>query len=905
MVRIFQNPTLDKKSNNLIEKLIDLINDGYILCDDNFIPLSIPDIFLLDILKNRKNMLVVHDLNNPKKWRKLDAKIKTSKPDKIQSFADNWDIFEESIVGGEFKTISGCELYVSWENQKDKRYHHITVYATGQKGHRAIVLLTSIGSIPSRRYKGASGFIRPRIFVEDLAKAIEEAEGELIVTTGCPISITSEALKNGQINEARRFFEWAIENIPRSNFFAELHLCDVSLDWNDKFNLADGKYYSSLFNTPISRFRYSSESTAIEYSELFLSELRLFSTGASIKGKKLNSKNINPLEIVQEEMFDSSSKQGMEFIKKYQNSGIIRPLFELGIKDDIYDLFTKEEVEKLSIINNEILDNAYQLLKIGTDLKTNDYEDYQGSCEASEKPKYDIKTVYGRDLVKIQGGRYLQILDEDTLSLLSKALEVFELIEKNNDSNKKTYLYSANYLARVIIYVITKIATEENLLHISPIKVLTSFLSAPFNYQLGNRDEDEVLSEIATDRLFCLDLIQSFEIDESVMFSLTRSLHNLLKGKRFIDKAVLNPSAGLEDGLEKEWNLHPDGNWMERVNRELVKLAKEYGVPLLLATDSHMTDKSLKFVQDALMKRGKRRAWHMSVPYAIPRSDILGLVSDLGDQWYEDGMEHIKKRENTVFSMISKDIFSLEDLLESIGSGSIILDKAKSCGSFKWKTAVPKIKYESHPLYTKAKSILDSGELAEFLSIGTEISTGANKIKFTQNSLNISTALIVIIFLEAIEKDTIKAANEYYERILSELYLMQEVPNEQLCDFFLILQFLIERWRKRGISVGPGRGSSGGMLTAKISGITYGDPIVKGFLEARWMNRGRKIKGAHADIDIDVSDRQLAGYELALVARMLLRNLLKKSLYLIWNLSFSRSYFFLLSLFLMKKLEGI
>ena len=863
----------ESKSKNTIKEALELLNHSYLLCTEDFIPVSAPLEYIKNLLLNYKNLLVVHNINNTKQWRCISAKPKSNKPDKAKSFIDNWDIEEEFEQGGEFKAISGCELYVSWEDQKEKRYNHITVYATGQKGHRALVLLTSIGAIPSRRYKGASGFIRPRIFVEDLAKAVEEAEGELIVTTGCPISITSEALRKGNETEARRFFTWATNNLPKENFFAELHLCDVSLDWNEKYKEADGKYFASLFNTPVARFRHSDEASAKEYAELFLSELRIFSTAVSIKGKKLDSRKLNPVDLVQEEMFDLNSKEGIELLKKYQTSGVVRPLLDAGIKDDIFQLFSKDEIEKISIIDNEILENARNLLKIGTDVQTDEMST-EGSCEGPAKKNYEIKNVYGRELVKVQGGRYLQLLDEDTLALLSKALEVIDYFESNKNLNDSA-LFSVCYVARAIIYIITKISIEENISYLNPIKVLSSIFGTPHNFQIGSEKEDELLSALATDRLFCLDMMLAKEFSNEEIYGLVRSLHNFLKNKRFIDKPTLNPMSGPEDGLEKEWNISKDGNWMNRVNKGLIDLAREFDVPLLLATDSHMTDKSMKFVQDALMKRGKRRAWHMAVPYAVPRANLAGLISDLGDQWKEEGMEHIAKRENTVYNMISNNIITASDLVESIGSGSIILEKAKSAGSFKWNTAVPKIKYDTHPLYEKAKAILDSGELADFLCLNQEITNGANKIKFTDNSLNVSTALIVIIFLESIEKGSIPAANEYYDRILSELYLMQEVPNEQLCDFFLILQFLIDRWRKRGISVGPGRGSSGGMLTAKISGITYGDPIVKGFLEARWMNRGRKMKGAHADIDIDVSDRQLAGYELAIVAKDALEESIK------------------------------
>jgi hypothetical protein len=340
---------------------------------------------------------------------------------------------------------------------------------------------------------------------------------------------------------------------------------------------------------------------------------------------------------------------------------------------------------------------------------------------------------------------------------------------------------------------------------------------------------------------------------------------NVLKDRNLLTDD-LAPRSGPEDDRENEWISHPEGNWMEKVNRSLVAMAKEYDVPLLLATDAHMTEPDLKPVQDAVIKRGKRRAWHMSRPYAIPRSDFIGYLDDIGRDYHE-AFSYIEQQGNAAYRMIAKDILSFEDLVEAFGAGSMLLDEVSSAANLKWQTVVPRIKYERHPMYEAAKARMEDGRLKKMLFDDND-----TEFRFSEETVNISTAILAETFYSAIADGLIPNKPEYFHRFFAELHLLQEAPGmngvrEELSDFFLVLQYVIKKWRDAGISVGPGRGSSGGMLMAMLCGITYGDPIKEGFLASRWMNGGRKGKGAHADMDVDVDDRQLAGKILAEVAR--------------------------------------
>jgi len=66
--------------------------------------------------------------------------------------------------------------------------------------------------------------------------------------------------------------------------------------------------------------------------------------------------------------------------------------------------------------------------------------------------------------------------------------------------------------------------------------------------------------------------------------------------------------------------------------------------------------------------------------------------------------------------------------------------------------------------------------------------------------------------------------------------------------YFLIVQDFVNWARRRGIQVGPGRGSAAGSLVAFVLGITDLDPLRYGLLFERFLNPGRV---SMPDIDID------------------------------------------------------
>jgi len=91
---------------------------------------------------------------------------------------------------------------------------------------------------------------------------------------------------------------------------------------------------------------------------------------------------------------------------------------------------------------------------------------------------------------------------------------------------------------------------------------------------------------------------------------------------------------------------------------------------------------------------------------------------------------------------------------------------------------------------------------------------------------------------------------EVRERLAYELSVIGRMD---LAPYFLIVADFVDYARRRGIPVGPGRGSAAGSLTAYCLGITQVDPLKFGLLFERFLNPERV---SLPDIDIDFCMRR-------------------------------------------------
>ncbi len=89
---------------------------------------------------------------------------------------------------------------------------------------------------------------------------------------------------------------------------------------------------------------------------------------------------------------------------------------------------------------------------------------------------------------------------------------------------------------------------------------------------------------------------------------------------------------------------------------------------------------------------------------------------------------------------------------------------------------------------------------------------------------------------------------EYRDRLTYELKVIKQVG---FAGYFLIVADFVNEARRRGITVGPGRGSAAGSMVSYSLGITGIDPMQHGLLFERFLNPERI---SMPDIDLDFAD---------------------------------------------------
>ena len=129
-----------------------------------------------------------------------------------------------------------------------------------------------------------------------------------------------------------------------------------------------------------------------------------------------------------------------------------------------------------------------------------------------------------------------------------------------------------------------------------------------------------------------------------------------------------------------------------------------------------------------------------------------------------------------------------------------------------------------------------------------EYKVGAHLPKWpAQNGVSPAVQLI-----EAVEEWCADKPDEYFERACIEL---EALIDAGLQDYFLIVQEFCNWATRRGIMIGPGRGSVGGSVVAYALGITNVDPIKYGLFFERFWNPGRASGLPDIDVDFEQSRR--------------------------------------------------
>ena len=273
----------------------------------------------------------------------------------------------------------------------------------------------------------------------------------------------------------------------------------------------------------------------------------------------------------------------------------------------------------------------------------------------------------------------------------------------------------------------------------------------------------------------------------------------------------------------------------QRANKEILKLAKEYGIKVVCTNDCHFVDQENAEAHDHLL--------------------CLSTGKELNDptRMLYSKQEWFKTREEM------NEIFS--DVPEALSNTLEILDKVKTY-SIDHSPIMPffPIPAEFGTEEETRKRISPEELFREFTTDenGKEIMSheeAEKKIKKLGGIDKLYRIKFEADYLAKLAYDGAKRlygeplSDEVHERVKFELHIMKTMG---FPGYFLIVQdFINSAQDELGVMVGPGRGSAAGSVVAYCLGITKIDPIKYDLLFERFLNPDRI---SLPDIDTDFDD---------------------------------------------------
>ena len=273
----------------------------------------------------------------------------------------------------------------------------------------------------------------------------------------------------------------------------------------------------------------------------------------------------------------------------------------------------------------------------------------------------------------------------------------------------------------------------------------------------------------------------------------------------------------------------------QRANKEILKLAKEYGIKVVCTNDCHFVDQENAEAHDHLL--------------------CLSTGKELNDptRMLYSKQEWFKTREemNEIFSDVPEALSNTLEILDKVETYSI--DHSPIMPFF----PIP----EEFGTEEETRKRISPEELfREFTTDenGNEIMSheeAEKKIKKLGGIDKLYRIKFEADYLAKLAYDGAKRlygeplSDEVYERVKFELHIMKTMG---FPGYFLIVQdFINSAQDELGVMVGPGRGSAAGSVVAYCLGITKIDPIKYDLLFERFLNPDRI---SLPDIDTDFDD---------------------------------------------------
>ena len=247
------------------------------------------------------------------------------------------------------------------------------------------------------------------------------------------------------------------------------------------------------------------------------------------------------------------------------------------------------------------------------------------------------------------------------------------------------------------------------------------------------------------------------------------------------------------------------------INLNLMQMADEFGVKIVVTPDCHHSDVDQKVIQEMMLILNTHAKLEKDVKYDK-------------SQKYKDMMERL-------------DYLYGKDRMMSFNRFDIHL-----LSYDEMKSAMTKELKFREDMFANTLEIADKVE-------DYDIKEDLNLLPVQYKNPDKELRELAWTALEEMHLTSSWIGNDSYElRLNEELEIIKE---KNFAPYFLVVRNMINWAKKEGIMVGPGRGSSAGSLLCYTLGITDIDPIKHGLLFFRFINPERND---FPDIDTDIQD---------------------------------------------------
>jgi DNA polymerase-3 subunit alpha len=247
------------------------------------------------------------------------------------------------------------------------------------------------------------------------------------------------------------------------------------------------------------------------------------------------------------------------------------------------------------------------------------------------------------------------------------------------------------------------------------------------------------------------------------------------------------------------------------INLNLMQLADEFGVKIVVTPDCHHSDIDQKVIQEMMLILNTHAKLEKDVKY-----DKSKKYTDMMDR-----LDYLYGKDRMMsFNRFDIHLLSYDEM----------------------KSAMTKDLKFREDMFANTLEIVNKVE-------DYDIKEDLNLLPVQYKNPDQELANLAFASLEEKKLNSNWLGNDIYEqRLDEELYIIRE---KKFAPYFLVVSNMINWAKKKDIMVGPGRGSSAGSLLCYLLGITEIDPIEHNLLFFRFINPERND---FPDIDTDIQD---------------------------------------------------